>query len=54
MAAHSSPLVHFLLMDDKGGEDEIKASRSCMCVCVCVCRVDESRCDVLSDRSCII
>ena len=40
MAAHSSPLVHFLLMDDKGGEDEIKASRSCMCVCAVFMRVD--------------
>ena len=33
MAAHSSPLVRFLLMDDKGGVDEIKALRSCVCVC---------------------
>jgi len=39
MAAHSSPLVRFLLMDDKGGVDEIKALRSCVCVCVCVCAV---------------
>ena len=39
MAAHSSPLVRFLLMDDKGEKNEIKASRSCVCVCV-VMRVD--------------
>ena len=43
MAAHSSPLVRFLLMDDKGGEERrIKA----YLVCVCAERVDESRCDV--------
>ena len=41
MAAHSSPLVRFLLMDDKGGEERrIKAYLVCVCVCA------ESRCDV--------
>ena len=44
MAAHSSPFVHFLLMDDKGGEDGIKAYRFLVCVCVwCV----ELGCDVI-------
>jgi len=32
-AAHSSPLVRFLLMDDKGGEERrIKAYSVCVCV----------------------
>ena len=41
LAAHSSPLVRFLLMDDKGGEE--RRIKACL-VCVCVCA--ESRCDV--------
>ena len=32
LAAHSSPLVRFLLMDDKGGEERrIKAYLVCVC-----------------------
>ena len=52
--AHSSPLVRFLMMDDKEGEERrIKAYLMYMCVC-CV----ESRCDVCVEiilrSSCII
>ena len=39
LAAHSSPLVRFLLMDDKGGEERrIKAYL--VCVCAVLMRVD--------------
>ena len=46
LAAHSSPLVRFLLMDDKGGE--VCRIKAYLCVCVCaILRVDvESRCDM--------
>ena len=39
LAAHSSPLVRFLLMDDKGRE--VWRIKAYLCVCVCVIlRVD--------------
>jgi hypothetical protein len=46
LAAHSSPLVRYLLMDDKGGE--VWRIKAYLCVCVCaILRVDvESRCDM--------
>ena len=46
LAAHSSPLVRFLLMDDKGGE--VWRIKAYLCVCVCaILRVDvESRWDM--------
>ena len=46
LAAHSSPLVRFLLMDNKGGE--IWRIKAYLCVCVCaILRVDvESRWDM--------
>ena len=46
LAAHSSPLVRFLLMDNKGGE--VWRIKAYLCVCVCaILRVDvESRWDM--------